>query len=143
LRIDGAGGKGAFGGKELLQMVVATEVFDLFGETGKKLRGIAMAVAKKWEGGDQAASGLLITFLEKNVPSATSFLASPSFQTCPRQSCNASVLHCIHLSPTGVPWGKGGVPCKILWMMRIANFNSDRVKEIKAGIRSLLVPVSQ
>lgn len=57
-------------------MVVATEVFMLFGETGKQLRKIAMEVAKKWAGVDQAASGLLITFLEKSVPSATSFLAS-------------------------------------------------------------------
>jgi hypothetical protein len=83
VRSDGAGGKAAFGDKEILQMVVATEVFELFGETGQKLRAIAIAVAQRWEGVEQAATGILITYLERNIPSATSFLASLSFQPFP------------------------------------------------------------
>ena len=68
-----AGGKAAFNNTELLQLVVASEVFELFGETGRRLKAVAMTSAKKWAGPEQAASGLLITYLEKNVPSARSF----------------------------------------------------------------------
>ena len=71
-----AGGKAAFNNTELLQVVVASEVFELFGDTGKRLRAVAMSAAKKWAGPEQAASGLLISYLEKNVLSAKSFLVS-------------------------------------------------------------------
>lgn len=54
--------------------MVASEVFELLGDTGRRLKAVAMSAAKKWAGPEQAASGLLITYLEKNVLSAKSFL---------------------------------------------------------------------
>ena len=56
--------------------MVASEVFELLGETGRRLKAVAMSAAKKWAGPEQAASGLLVTYLEKNVPSAKPFLVS-------------------------------------------------------------------
>lgn len=73
------GGKAAFSNEELLQLVVASEVFELLGETGRRLKAVAMSAAKKWAGPEQAASGLLISYLEKNVPSAKPFLVSNNF----------------------------------------------------------------
>lgn len=72
------GGKAAFNNTELLQLVVASEVFELLGETGRRLKAVALSAAKKWAGPEQAASGLLITYLEKNVLSASSFLVGAS-----------------------------------------------------------------
>lgn len=55
---------------------MASEVFELLGDAGRRLKVVAMSAAKKWAGPEQAASGLLITYLEKNVLSAKSFLVS-------------------------------------------------------------------
>ena len=82
------GGKAAFSNEELLQLVVASEVFELLGETGRRLKAVAMSAAKKWAGPEQAASGLLITYLEKNVPSAKAFLVSQQRLTLKIQSCS-------------------------------------------------------
>ena len=65
---------GSFSNTELLQLLVASEVFELHGTIGARLRKVALAAAKKWAGLDQVASGLLVSYLRSNVPSAKSFV---------------------------------------------------------------------
>ena len=72
-----AGAVGNFSNTELLQIVVASEVFQLFGETGEHLKRVALTASRRWAGPEMTANGFLITYLRKAVPSRSHFLASP------------------------------------------------------------------
>lgn len=69
-----AGKPGGFNNYDLLQLVVASEVFDLFGDSGAFLRKVALKASQKWAGADMTANGFLVTYLKKAVPSRSNFL---------------------------------------------------------------------
>ena len=57
-------------------------MFELHGAIGERLRKVALTAAKKWAGLDQVASGLLVSYLRANVPSAKSFVVRRLSQLC-------------------------------------------------------------
>lgn len=57
-----------------MELVIASEVFELHGRVGSRLKKVALAAAKKWAGAEQTASGLLVTYLQKNVQAYKSFV---------------------------------------------------------------------
>ena len=74
--LSSVGALGSFSNTELIELVIASEVFELHGQAGNRLRKIALAAAKRWAGADQTASGLLVTYLKKNVQSYKYFVVS-------------------------------------------------------------------
>lgn len=71
-----AGSLGSFSNTDLVEFVIASEIFELYGQSGVRLKKIALAAAKRWAGADQTASGLLVTYLRKNVQSYKYFVVS-------------------------------------------------------------------
>ena len=71
-----AGALGSFRKTELLQLVIASEVFEQLGQVGTRLKRVALAAARRWAGPEQTATGLLVTYLQKNVPSASFFVVT-------------------------------------------------------------------